>query len=63
MARMRVYKTVWRDCYMLYTKALDRLEESNFWNGFFWPRANAISAKHEGDELCAGILVETPNVF
>ena len=61
MAKMKmtvdVDKSVWRDAFNLFTDSLDRLEEPDFWDGFFWPRADAITAKHEGDELCAGILV------
>ena len=53
-----VDKTVWRHCFDLFVEALDRLGEPDFWDGFFWPRVNAITAKHEGDELCAGILCE-----
>lgn len=52
-----INRGVWRDAYDLYAGGFNRLGEPDLWDGFFWPRAEAICAKHEKNQFCIEMLI------
>lgn len=40
---------VYRDVYNLHAECLERLNEPDFWDAVFWPKADALAGKHRRD--------------
>ena len=52
-----INKGVWRDVFDLYAEGLNRLVDADFWGKFFWPRADALSAKYKQNTFCIDMLI------
>ena len=53
-----VDKSIYRDAYNLHTECYEHITEPDFWDKTFWPKADAITQKHNYDSFCIGLLVD-----
>ena len=49
-------KTTYRDIFNLHAECLSRLNEPDFWDSVFWPKVEALAAKHQDDQFFAEML-------
>ncbi len=49
---------IYRDVYNLHAECLDRLNEPDFWDSVFWPKAEALFEKHKHNLFLMGMVLE-----
>jgi len=49
--------SIYRDVYNLHSECLVRLNESDYWNIVFWPKAEALTEKHHHNVFLMEMII------